>query len=79
LSTPTQGLPLLNLFGVALGIGCLGASLDLFGCWRAGAPPPKIRNTKVYGDAAPASEVEAKAAARGMALGPNLRTREFKD
>lgn len=65
LTTDTQGLPLLSLFGVALGLACLGASLDCFGFGQKAGPEPKIRNTKVYGDAEPASEWEAKAAASG--------------
>ena len=65
LTAEMQGLPLLSLFGVALGLACLGASLDAFGWCRAADPVPKIRNTKVYGDAEPASEPVAKAAASG--------------
>ena len=74
----TQGLPLLTLIGVALGLACMGASLDLFGLNRKDEPAPKIRNTKVYGDAEPASEREAKAAARGETQAP-LRDRTFAD
>ncbi len=73
-----QGLPLLTLIGVALGLACLGASLDLFGLGRKAEPAPIIRNTKVYGDAEPASEREAKAAARGDTQAP-LRDRTFAD
>ena len=65
LSTATNGLPLLNLIVIALGLAALGASADLFGLWRRAETSPKVRNTKVYGAAEPASEQEAKAAARG--------------
>jgi hypothetical protein len=73
-----QGLPLPTLIGVALGLACLGASLDLFGFGRKAEPPSKIRNTKVYGAAEPASEPEAKAAARGDTQAP-LHDRTFAD
>lgn len=78
LMTPTRGLPLLILIGVALGLACLGAGLDFFGCWRATNPAPKIRNTKVYGAAEPASEGEARAAATGGVRAP-LHDRTFTD
>lgn len=73
-----QGLPLLTLIGIAIGLACVGASLDLFGLSRKAEPAPIIRNTKVYGDAEPASECEAKAAARGDTQSP-LRDRTFAD
>ena len=75
---PTQGLALPNLFGVVLGLACLGASLDFFGFTRRAEPEPKIRNTKVYGAAEPASEAEAKAAACGDTRAP-LHGRTFAD
>jgi hypothetical protein len=78
LSTATNGLPLLNLIGVALGLAALGASADLFGLWRHADTLPKIRNTKVYGAAEPASEQETKAAAHGDLRAP-LHDRTFSE
>ena len=76
--TATSGLPLLNLIATALGLAALGASADFFGLWRRADVPPKIRNTKVYGAAEPASEREAKAAARGEIRAP-LHDRTFSE
>jgi hypothetical protein len=78
LSTATHGLPLLNLIAIALGLAALGASADLFGLWRRADTPPKIRNTKVYGAAEPASEQDAKAAAHGDVRAP-LHDRTFSE
>ncbi len=78
LSTATNGLPLLNLIAVALGLAALGASAELFGLVRRTDAPPKIRNTKVYGAAEPASEHEAKAAAHGDIRTP-LNDRTFSE
>jgi hypothetical protein len=36
-------------------------------------------NAQVHGDARPAAQEEAKKAARGIAVGPNLSAREFRD
>jgi hypothetical protein len=76
--TVTNGLPLLNLIATAIGLAALGASADFFGLWRRPDVPPKIRNTKVYGAAEPASEREAKAAARGDMRAP-LHDRTFSE
>jgi hypothetical protein len=78
LSTATNGLPLLNLIVIALGLAALGASADLFGLWRRADTPKKVRNTKVYGAAEPASELEAKAAAQGDVRAP-LHDRTFSE
>ena len=78
LSTATHGLPLLNLIAVTLGLAALGASADFFGLWRRRDALPKVRNTKVYGAAEPASEREAKAAARGEIRAP-LHDRTFSE
>ena len=78
LSTATHGLPLLNLIAVALGLAALGASADFFGLWRRRDELPKVRNTKVYGAAEPASEQEAKAAAHGDLRAP-LHDRTFSE
>jgi len=78
LSTATNGLSLLNLIAIALGLGALGASADFFGLWRRRDALPKVRNTKVYGAAEPASEQEAKAAARGDLPAP-LHDRTFSE
>lgn len=78
LSTTTQGLPLLNFIGVVLGLAALGASAEFFGLVRRSDTLPKIRNTKVYGSAEPASEWEAKAAANGGVRAP-LHDRIFSD
>ena len=78
LSTATNGLPLLNLIVIALGLAALGASADLFELWRPADTPPKIRNTKVYGAAEPASEQDAKAAAHGDVRAP-LHDRTFSE
>lgn len=75
---PAQGLPLLTLVGIALGLAALGASADFLGLGRRADPLPKIRNTKVYGAAEPASELEAKAAASGGTRAP-LHDRTFSD
>ena len=77
-SALSSGLPLLNLIALALGLAALGASADFFGLWRRRDVPPKIRNTKVYGAAEPASEREAKAAARGDMRAP-LHDRTFSE
>ncbi|HXM36410.1 MAG TPA: hypothetical protein VN920_14550, partial [Pyrinomonadaceae bacterium] len=77
-STATHGLPLLNLIAVALGLAALGASADFFGLWRRRDELPKVRNTKVYGAAEPASEQEAKAAAHGDLRAP-LHDRTFSE
>jgi hypothetical protein len=66
LSIATNGLPLLTLIAIAFGLALFGASAELFGL------APKIRNTKVYGAAEPASEHEAKAAAQGGIHAPLL-------
>ncbi len=63
--TTINGIPLVTLIGVALGLAALGASADFFGFGQKRDTPSKVRNTKVYGAAAPASEQEAKAAAHG--------------
>ena len=78
LSTATNGLPLLTLIAVALGLAALGASAELFGLVRRTDTPPKIRNTKVYGAAEPASEQQAKAAAHGDMRAP-LHDRTFTE
>ncbi len=78
LSTATNGLPLLNLIAIALGLAALGASAELFGLVRRTDTPPKIRNTKVYGAAEPASEQEAKAAAHDDIRAP-LNDRTFSE
>ncbi len=78
LSTATNGLPLLNLIAIALGLAALGASADFFGLWRRADTLPKIRNTKVYGAAEPASEQEAKAAAHDDIRAP-LNDRTFSE
>ena len=77
-STATNGLPLLNLIVIALGLAALGASAEFFGLVRRADASPKVRNTKVYGAAAPASEQEAKAAARGDMRAP-LHDRTFSE
>ena len=74
----TQGVPLLSLIGVALGLAALGASADLLGLSPRSDSPPKIRNTKVYGCAEPASEEEAKATANGGIRAP-MHDRTFSD
>jgi len=56
----------------------LGASADFFGLWRRRDELPKVRNTKVYGAAEPASEQEAKAAAHGDLRAP-LHDRTFSE
>jgi hypothetical protein len=78
LSTATSGLPLLNLIAVALGLAALGAGADFLGLWRRRDALPKVRNTKVYGAAEPASEREAKAAAHGETRAP-LHDRTFSE
>ena len=78
LSTATNGLPLLNLIVIALGLAALGASADFFGLWQRAETPSKVRNTKVYGAAEPASEHDAKAAARGEIRAP-LHDRTFSE
>ena len=78
LSTATHGLPLLNLIAIALGLAALGASVDFFGLWRRRDELPKVRNTKVYGAAEPASEQEAKAAAHGDIRAP-IHDRTFSE
>ena len=78
LSTATNGLPLLNLIGVILGLAALGASAEFFGLVRRADIPPKLRNTKVYGAAEPASQEEARAAAQGDMQTP-LRERTFSE
>ena len=78
LSTATNGLPLLTLIAVGLGLAALGASAELFGLVRRTDTPPKIRNTKVYGAAEPASEQQAKAAAHGDMRAP-LHDRTFTE
>ncbi len=77
-SETPHGLPLLNLIGVALGLAALGASADLLGLSPRSDAPPKIRNTKVYGSAEPASEREAKATANGGMKAP-VHDRTFSD
>ncbi len=77
-STSTNGLPLLNLIAIAIGLAALGASADLFGLVRRAGTLPKVRNTKVYGAAEPASERDAKAAAHGDMKAP-LHDRTFSD
>ena len=78
LSTATNGLPLLNLIGVILGLAALGASAEFFGLVRRADTPPKVRNTTVYGAAEPASERQAKAAAHGDMRAP-LHDRTFSE
>ena len=78
LSHATNGLPLLNLIAIALGLASLGASADFFGLWQSADTPPKVRNTKVYGAAEPASEKDAKAAAHGDIRAP-LHDRTFSE
>ena len=77
-SVTTSGLPLLTLISIALGLAALGASADCLGLWRRRDAPSKVRNTKVYGAAEPASEQEAKAAARGEMRAP-LNDRTFSE
>jgi hypothetical protein len=77
-STMTNGLPLATLIAVALGLAALGASADLFGFGQKIDAPAKVRNTKVYGAAEPASELEAKVAASGGIRAP-LHERTFSD
>ena len=69
-SVPTNGLPLLTLIAIVLGLAGLGASADLLGITRQEEPLPKTRNTGVYGTAEPAPEVEAAAVASGKAQTP---------
>jgi len=69
-SASTSGLSLLTLVSIALGLAALGASADLFGLRRQDDPPPKTRNTGVYGAAEPAPEVEAAAVASGKTQTP---------
>jgi hypothetical protein len=73
-----RGVPLLILVGIALGLAALGASADFLGYGQREDPLPKIRNTKVYGAAEPASEVDAKAAASGGVRVP-LHDQTFSD
>jgi hypothetical protein len=62
------GLSLLNFGGLMLGTVSLGASADCFGLMpRVAEKEKQPKNTLVHGAAAPASEHEAQAAARGDA------------